>query len=122
MVRLRSGDTDLEASLVRRTINGRTLVMFAYNGQYFGLLLQVDEGATYGPVPERDRPQPSAVHWHGIRLENAVGWRAWCDPGRGGTGVSSCTGSTSGMLTSTGITRTFARTSSRIWVSTATSS
>ncbi|MEZ4458016.1 MAG: multicopper oxidase family protein [Gemmatimonadales bacterium] len=72
LVRLRSGDTlDLEASLVRRTINGRTLVMFAYNGQYPGPLLQVDEGATVMVRFRNAIDQPSAVHWHGIRLENA---------------------------------------------------
>ncbi len=71
VVRLRSGDTlDLTASLVRRTINGRTLVMFAYNGQYPGPLIRVDEGVTAVVRFRNAIDQPTAVHWHGIRLEN----------------------------------------------------
>ncbi|MBL8987802.1 MAG: multicopper oxidase family protein [Gemmatimonadetes bacterium] len=71
VVRLRGGDTlDLTASLVRRTINGRTLVMFAYNGQYPGPLIRVDEGVTAVVRFRNAIDQPTAVHWHGIRLEN----------------------------------------------------
>ncbi len=71
VARLRHGDTlDLTASLVRRTINGRTLVMYAYNGQYPGPLLQVDEGATVVVRFHNAIDMPTAVHWHGIRLEN----------------------------------------------------
>ncbi len=68
---LRNGDTlDLTASLVRRTINGRTLVMYAYNGQYPGPLIRVGEGATVVVRFHNALDQPTAVHWHGIRLEN----------------------------------------------------
>lgn len=72
LVSLRTGDTlTLVASMVRRTINGRTLVMFGYNGQYPGPLLRVEEGATVMVRFRNAIDQPSAVHWHGIRLENA---------------------------------------------------
>ena len=72
VVRLVDGDTfDLTASLVRRTINGRQLVMYAYNGQQPGPLLQVREGATVVVRFHNAIDQPSAVHWHGVRLENA---------------------------------------------------
>ena len=71
LVRLRNGDTlGLTASLVRRTINGRALVMYAYNGQYPGPLIQVDQGATIVVRFTNAIDQPTAVHWHGIRLEN----------------------------------------------------
>ena len=71
LVRLRNGATfALKASLVRRTINGRSLVMYAYNGQYPGPLIQVDQGATITVRFTNAIDQPTAVHWHGIRLEN----------------------------------------------------
>ena len=72
VVRLADGDTlDLTASLVRRTINGRQLVMYAYNGQHPGPLLHVHEGATIIVRFHNAIDLPSAVHWHGVRLENA---------------------------------------------------
>jgi len=71
LLRLDEGDTlKLTASLVRRTINGRTLVMYAYNGQHPGPLLQVREGTTVVVRFINALDLPSAVHWHGIRLEN----------------------------------------------------
>ncbi len=71
LVRLWNRDTlDLTASLVRRTINGRTLVMYAYNGQYPGPLIQVDEGSEVVVRFHNTIDLPTAVHWHGLRLEN----------------------------------------------------
>jgi FtsP/CotA-like multicopper oxidase with cupredoxin domain len=71
VVTLANGDTlELAASLVRRTINGRSLVMYAYNGQYPGPLLRVDQDATIVVRFKNAIDLPSAVHWHGIRLEN----------------------------------------------------
>ncbi|MEP7383824.1 MAG: multicopper oxidase family protein [Gemmatimonadota bacterium] len=71
VVALRSGDTlHLEAGLVRRSIAGRALVMYGYNGQYPGPLLRVQQGATILVDFHNDIDQPSAVHWHGVRLEN----------------------------------------------------
>jgi FtsP/CotA-like multicopper oxidase with cupredoxin domain len=71
VVVLKDGDTiELEASLVRRTINGKTLVMYAYNGQYPGPLFRVDEGAAVTVHFVNAIDQPTAVHWHGIRLDN----------------------------------------------------
>ncbi len=72
IVSLRDGDTlDLTASIVRRTINGRHLAMFAYNGQIPGPLLRVRQGATVIVRFHNAIDQPGAVHWHGVRLENA---------------------------------------------------
>jgi FtsP/CotA-like multicopper oxidase with cupredoxin domain len=71
VLNLKDGDSiELTASLVRRTINGKTLVMYAYNGQYPGPLVQVPEGATVDVRFKNAIDQPTAVHWHGIRLEN----------------------------------------------------
>ena len=71
LVRLGDGGTlDLEASLVRREIGGRSLGMFAFNGQHPGPLIEVPEGATIFVNFTNDTPLPTAVHWHGVRLDN----------------------------------------------------
>ena len=69
--RLKDGDTlDLTAGLVRRTVRGKTFVMYAFNGQVPGPLIRVPQGATI-TVRFRNRIElPSTVHWHGLRLEN----------------------------------------------------
>ncbi|HUF27049.1 MAG TPA: multicopper oxidase family protein [Gemmatimonadaceae bacterium] len=70
-IRLTDGDTlRLEAGLVRRSIRGRMVTMLGYNGQYPGPLLDVHEGASIVVEFVNRLDQPSAVHWHGIRLDN----------------------------------------------------
>jgi len=44
--------------------------MYAYNGQYPGPLFRVTEGAAVTVQFVNALDQPSAVHWHGIRLDN----------------------------------------------------
>ncbi|MGI8844494.1 MAG: multicopper oxidase family protein [Gemmatimonadaceae bacterium] len=71
VVQLASGDTlALEAGLVRRTIAGKTFVMYGFNGQYPGPLIEVGQGATITVRYHNALDQPSTVHWHGIRLDN----------------------------------------------------
>ena len=71
IVRLGDGGTlDLEAGLVRRTIDGRTFTMYGFNGQYPGPLVQVPQDATITVNVTNRLSLPTAVHWHGIRLEN----------------------------------------------------
>jgi FtsP/CotA-like multicopper oxidase with cupredoxin domain len=72
LIRLASGDTlRLTAGIVRRPFKGRTLTMFAFNGQYPGPLLQVAQGAEVTVELTNALDQPTTVHWHGIRLDNA---------------------------------------------------
>ena len=72
LMRLASGDTlRLTAGIVRRPFKGRTLTMFAFNGQYPGPLLQVAQGAEVTVELTNALDQPTTVHWHGIRLDNA---------------------------------------------------
>ncbi|HEX6052463.1 MAG TPA: multicopper oxidase family protein [Gemmatimonadaceae bacterium] len=72
LVRLASGDTlRLTAGIVRRPFKGDTLTMFAFNGQHPGPLLQVAQGAEVIVELTNALDQPTTVHWHGIRLENA---------------------------------------------------
>lgn len=71
VVTMADGDTlDLEASLVRRTIKGRTFIMYGFNGQYPGPLIRVPQDATIHVNFTNNVEWPTAVHWHGVRLEN----------------------------------------------------
>jgi suppressor of ftsI len=71
VARLRSGDTlDLTAMLVRRTIKGRTFVMYGYNGQVPGPMIRVPQNATIAVRFHNRIDLPSTVHWHGVRLDN----------------------------------------------------
>lgn len=68
---LRDGDTlALEAGMVRRSLAGRSYVMFGFNGQYPGPLLVVGQRARVTVVFRNRLDQPSTVHWHGLRLDN----------------------------------------------------
>jgi suppressor of ftsI len=72
IVRLRSGDTlSLTALRVRRTVAGRTFTAYAYNGQIPGPLIDVTQGAAIVVQFRNATDLPSAVHWHGIRLDSA---------------------------------------------------
>ena len=53
-----------------RVLFGRTVTMLGFNGQYPGPLIQVDEGATIVVRFTNDTDFPTAVHWHGVRLDN----------------------------------------------------
>ena len=71
VIHLLDGQTlDLEASWVRRTIGDRTFLMYGFNGQYPGPLIQVSEGATINVNFTNRVDLPTSVHWHGVRLDN----------------------------------------------------
>jgi FtsP/CotA-like multicopper oxidase with cupredoxin domain len=61
---------DLDARLVRRTIRGRTFVMFGFNGQYPGPLINVSQRSTITVRFTNHLDMPTSVHWHGLRLDN----------------------------------------------------
>jgi FtsP/CotA-like multicopper oxidase with cupredoxin domain len=70
-MRLHSGDTlTLSATLVRRSIGGRTFSAYAYNGQVPGPLLEVSQGDTITVWVHNETDLPTTVHWHGVRLDN----------------------------------------------------
>lgn len=71
VVSLADKDTlHLEASPVMRTINGQTLVMYGYNGQYPGPMLKVQQGSTIIVRFHNALEEPTTVHWHGLRLNS----------------------------------------------------
>ncbi len=68
---LKDGDTlDLTAMMVKRKLFGKTRVMFGFNGQYPGPLIHVRQNSTITVLFQNKLDQPSAVHWHGVRLDN----------------------------------------------------
>lgn len=71
VVRLGQGGTlDLEAGFVTRHIGGRALTMLAFNGQHPGPLVTVRESTTIFVNFTNRTPFPTAIHWHGVRLDN----------------------------------------------------
>ena len=64
------GTLDLFAGFVRREIQGRELTMLAFNNQHPGPLIKVKKGATIFVNFTNETSLPTAVHWHGVRLEN----------------------------------------------------
>ena len=69
---LADGDTlSLVATPVRHRVMGREFVMYGFNGQIPGPLLAVDREAEVTVEFENRIPWPTAVHWHGLRLDNA---------------------------------------------------
>lgn len=71
-ITIKDGDTvAIEAGLVRRTINGKTLIMYAFNGQAPGPLLRAHQGATFYVKFHNAIDRPATIHWHGVRLNSA---------------------------------------------------
>jgi FtsP/CotA-like multicopper oxidase with cupredoxin domain len=71
LLRLRDGASiDLVAAPVRRVLFGRTVTMLGFNGQYPGPLIEVTEASTIVIRFTNRTGFETAVHWHGIRLDN----------------------------------------------------
>ncbi len=71
IVDLASGDTlRMEAAMVTKTIAGKTLTMYGYNGQIPGPLIRVAQKSTIFVQFVNNIEQPTTVHWHGLRLDN----------------------------------------------------
>lgn len=64
------GTLDLTAGFVRKRVGDRDLTMLGFNGQIPGPLLEVSEAATIVVNFTNATPLPTAVHWHGLRLDN----------------------------------------------------
>jgi suppressor of ftsI len=68
---LADGDSiPLHAMLVRRSVAGRDFIAYGFNAQWPGPLIRVDRAATIVVKFMNRLDQPTAVHWHGIRLDN----------------------------------------------------
>lgn len=70
-VELSDGSTfQLEAKPVTKSINGKMIHMYGYNGQIPGPMLKVKQGSTVYVNFTNNIDMDTAVHWHGLRLEN----------------------------------------------------
>ena len=70
-LRMSDGDTlRLAAQPIRRRFQSRDVMMFGFNGEYPGPLIEVAQGTTVIVNFRNLLPMPTAVHWHGIRLDN----------------------------------------------------
>lgn len=68
---LRDGDTlELVAGLVHRQIAGHDLLMYGFNGEQPGPLIETTQGARITVRLTNHLDQPTAIHWHGVRLDN----------------------------------------------------
>lgn len=71
LVKLADGQTlDLVAAPVRRSIHGHTYIMYGFNGQYPGPLIQVSQNSTIFVNFTNLTERSTTVHWHGVRLDN----------------------------------------------------
>jgi FtsP/CotA-like multicopper oxidase with cupredoxin domain len=71
LIRVANGDTiTLTAAPVKRQLFGRTMTALGFNGQYPGPLIQVDQASTITVRFVNRTDFPTAMHWHGIRLDN----------------------------------------------------
>jgi FtsP/CotA-like multicopper oxidase with cupredoxin domain len=53
-------------------IDGRRLAVWSYNGQVPGPVLRVRLGESVRVELANDLPQPTTIHWHGVRVPNAM--------------------------------------------------
>ena len=71
VVPMKDGDTlQIVVSMVRRTIAGHEMVMFGYNGQSPGPLIEAPKDATIIVEVTNEIQMPTTIHWHGIRIDN----------------------------------------------------
>lgn len=53
-------------------VDGRQLEVWAYNGQVPGPTLRIALGETLRVHFTNELPQPTTIHWHGVRVPNAM--------------------------------------------------
>ena len=71
LVELSDGDSlSLDAVYVRRVVGSRTILGYGFNGQIPGPLIRVVEDATITVRFTNRIDWPTAIHWHGVRLDN----------------------------------------------------
>jgi len=70
-VDLKDGDAyTLTTSKVTKVIGGKTYSMLAYNGSIPGPVLRIPQGARVTITLKNDMNVPTALHSHGVRMEN----------------------------------------------------
>lgn len=68
IVDLKDGDQyTITSSIVKKTIQGKEVKMYAYNEQIPGVALRVNQGSTVEITFKNEIDQPTTIHWHGLR-------------------------------------------------------
>ncbi|MFA4887885.1 MAG: multicopper oxidase family protein [Candidatus Nanoarchaeia archaeon] len=62
---------ELEASAIKKNINGNDFKLLAYNKQLPGPVLKVKQNSEVKVLFKNRLDAPTTVHWHGLRLENS---------------------------------------------------
>ncbi len=71
LVNVSDGDSiRLEATRVQRVVRGKPVIMYGFNGQQPGPLLVVRQAARIVVNFVNHTNHETAVHWHGVRLDN----------------------------------------------------
>ena len=69
--RMADGDSlVLRAGPVLKSVGGKTFLMYGYNDQIPGPVIEVSQAATIVVDFINDTAQPSSIHWHGLRHDN----------------------------------------------------
>lgn len=72
VINISDGDSvDLNPTLVRKMINGKSFAMYGYNGQIPGPLIKAKQHATITVNVKNNIDMDTTIHWHGVRLDNA---------------------------------------------------
>lgn len=64
------GSFDLSAEIVTHDLGNKKMDLFAYNSQIPGPLIKVRQGSEIRVNFTNNLDVPTAVHWHGLRVEN----------------------------------------------------
>ncbi len=72
---------ELRAAAATLEIDGTAVEGFAYNGQVPGPTLRVDVGDTVTALLQNDLADATTVHWHGLRVPEAMDGAGWADGG-----------------------------------------
>jgi FtsP/CotA-like multicopper oxidase with cupredoxin domain len=65
------GDTiEINPTVVYKTINGKKLKMYGYNGQIPGPMIKAPQGSTITVDSKNHIDYETTIHWHGLRLDN----------------------------------------------------
>ncbi len=71
VLEVKDGETiTINPELVRTTINGKSVPVYEYSGQFPGPTIKVKQGSTFTVNVTNNIDVPTTIHWHGIRIEN----------------------------------------------------
>jgi len=68
---IEDGETiTLTADVITKTVDGNQYKMYGYNSQIPGPIFQVKQGSSVTVHFVNNLPEPTTVHWHGLRHDN----------------------------------------------------